>query len=293
MLFITGGTGFVGSRIVAKALEEGRKVRCLVRDPKRAAHLKNLGAELVQGNILKPESLAEAARGVTAAIHLVGIIAERKGETFEDVHYQGTVNVVETLKGVGAGRYLHMSALGVRPGAQSLYHQSKWRAEEYVRESGLRHTIFRPSIIFGERDEFINLLARLIRLAPVVPILGSGRTLLQPIWVDDVAFSFIKALDVEAAVGKTFELVGPDRVSLEDLIDSLLQVLRRTRVKVHIPLGLAELVARAMECLLSRPPINRDQLLMLSEDNVGDGEPMRSTFGLEPRRLSDYLETHL
>ncbi|MFQ6111590.1 MAG: complex I NDUFA9 subunit family protein, partial [Nitrospinota bacterium] len=282
-----------GSRIAAKALEEGRKVRCLVRDLRRGAHLRELGAELVEGDILKPESLAEAVRGATAAIHLVGIISERRGETFDEVHYRGTVNVVEALKGVSVQRYLHMSALGVRPGAQSLYHQSKWRAEEYVRESGLRYTIFRPSIIFGERDEFINLLARLVRLAPVVPILGSGRTLLQPIWVEDVAFCFIKALDVDGAVGKTFELVGPERVSLEDLVDTLLQVLRRSRVKVHIPLGLAELGARAMECLLSRPPLTRDQLLMLSEDNVGEGEPMRATFGLEPRRLEDYLEAHL
>src|SRR3989304_8264423 len=168
MILITGSTGFVGRNIVKKAKEKGLKLKCLVRSPERARSVLGDNIEFAQGDVLNSNSLDKAMEGVEAIIHLVGIIVETKGASFENVHYHGTVNVVEAAKKAGVKRYLHMSALGTRADAESRYHKTKWQAEENVRNSGLDWTIFRPSVIFGSEDEFINMFIRMIKLSPII-----------------------------------------------------------------------------------------------------------------------------
>ncbi len=278
-LFITGGTGFVGRSVVRRALAEGHEVGCLVRNRERSKYLEPQGIQCIEGDILDAGSLIPAMRGCDAVVHLVGIIAEVGKATFEAVHYQGTVNVVKAAQQAGIQRYVHMSALGSRPNAPSCYHQTKWRAEEHVRASGLEYTIFRPSIIFGKDDQFVNMLIRLIRLSPIIPIIGAGTARLQPIWVEDVAACFVQALQNERTAGKVFELGGPEPLTFEGLIDLLIQRMRKSRLKVHIPVFVMEINAVIMKLILPRPPLTRDMLTMLQEDHTCDVTGIEQEFG--------------
>jgi uncharacterized protein YbjT (DUF2867 family) len=167
------------------------------------------------------------------------------------------------------------------------YHRSKWAAEEIVLVSGLDFTIFRPSIIHGPGDGFVNLFARMARFSPVVPVMGSGRNKMQPIPVADVAKCFAGALNEPASVGQTYDLCGREILTFDQILDAILQVTRRSRWKLHVPMRLARLQAACLEILFAKllrrtPPLNRDQLLMLQEDNVGNPAAAIGLFGIQP-----------
>jgi NADH dehydrogenase len=233
-----------------------------------------------------------------AVIHLVGIISEIDRNTFENVHTLGTKNMVAAAQEAGVKRFAQMSALGTRSHAVSRYHQSKWAGEEIVRESGLDWTIFRPSIIYGPKDHFVNLFARLARFSPVLPMIGRGQGKLQPVPVGDVAAAFVKCLTEPRSVGRTFDLCGRDVLTFTEVLDEILTVIGRKRWKAHLPPGLARCQAAVLEFIFPKllgkaPPLNRDQLLMLSEDNVGNPQPANELFGLRPVPFREGIANYL
>ena len=290
MILITGSTGFVGRNIVKRAREKGLKLKCLVRSPERARSVLGDNIEFAQGDVLNSNSLDKAMDSVEAIIHLVGIIVETKGASFENVHYHGTVNVVEAAKKAGVKRYLHMSALGTRADAESRYHKTKWQAEEHVRNSGLDWTIFRPSVIFGPEDEFINMFIRMIKLSPIIPIIGKGKGKIQPVWVMDVAECFLKALEKNDTIKKVFELGGYDKLNVEELMDIILKIKEKIRIKIHLPLPLMKFNAAVIETLFANPPLTSDQLIMLEEENTCDVSIIKNVFEIKPKRVEDYLK---
>jgi uncharacterized protein YbjT (DUF2867 family) len=294
-VFVTGGTGFVGRAVIQALRSDGYVVRCLVRRGSER-DLRGLGAvERVEGDILVRRGLEEGMAGCQALIHLVGIIRERPAvaSTFEMVHTQGTINVIEAAAAAGVRRYLHMSALGSRPGARARYHQTKWAAEEAVRASGLAWTIFRPSIIYGRGDEFVKMLAHMVDRYPIVPVIGSGRQRLQPVPVEQVAEGFARALTLPATEKQVYEVGGPDRVTMVELLDAIGGALGHRRVrKLHVPLGFMRPVTRVLHGLPGFP-VTPDQLRMLEEDNVGDPAPFYSAFKLEPVPLATGLRRML
>jgi len=211
VILVTGGTGFVGPKIVHALRTEGRDVRCLARKPAKAGTLRAWGCEVVQGDVTDPVSLEQAADGCDAVIHLVAIIAGRHSD-FERVMVEGTRNVVAAAKQAGVRRFVLMSALGVEAKTKELvpYYWAKWEMEQAVKSSSLEHVIFRPSFIFGRDGGVLPMFVRQVRWSPVVPVVGSGARRLQPIWVEDVAADFAKAIDLPRAANRTFELGGPD-----------------------------------------------------------------------------------
>lgn len=244
---------------------------------------------------------AQAMRGGDAVIHLVGIISEAGTQTFENVHTRLTEIMVGATKQAGVRRFVHMSALGTRANAVARYHQTKWAAEEIVRASGLDWTLFRPSIIYGPGDGFVNLFARLSRFSPVVPLVGGGRSRFQPVSVENVAHSFVASLTEPESVGKCFDLCGDKILTLHQIVDAVLAATGRRRWKIPLPFAAAEIQAAAAEFLFARlfgkpPPLNRDQLRMLREDNVGDARDANELFGLkhEPfaAGIGHYLNRH-
>ena len=294
-VFVTGGTGFVGRAVIHALRAEGCAVRCLVRRGSER-DLRGLGAiERLEGDVMSRQSLDHAMDGCDAVIHLVGIIREHPaiGVTFERVHTQGTINVLEAAAAVGARRYVHMSALGTRSGARSRYHQTKWAAEEAVRASPVPWTIFRPSIIYGRGDGFVSVLARVLQRLPVVPVIGAGRQRLQPVPVAHVAQGFVRALSIDASVKHTYDVGGPEPVTMVDLIDRVAAAMGRRRpIKAHVPLGLVRTVTRALY-RFSDYPLTPDQLLMLEEENTCEPGPFYETFGLAPVPLDTGLAAML
>jgi len=259
MIVVTGATGFVG-RELTRQLRAGK----------------------IEHRVLPRGGDMEAAlAGAKAVIHLVGIIHERGENTFEHVHVELTRRMVEAAKAAGVRRFLHMSALGTRPGARSRYHQTKWAAEELVRQSGLAWTIFRPSVIYGPGDVSINELAKTMRRLPVMPVLGDGNGKIQPVSVENVARAFVAALKNDATIGKTYDLCGPVAFTWNELYDKLGSLLGLRRPKVHLTLGVAHMIAEVLELCIPQPPFNRDQLLMVQEDNVGDPGPARRDLFIE------------
>jgi len=294
-VFVTGATGFVGRTVIPALRAHGHAVRCLVRRGSEP-DLRGMEAiERVEGDVLSPDTLQRDMEGCDTVVHLVGIIREEPAarSTFERIHTQGTINVLAAAAATGVRRYLHMSALGTRPDARARYHRSKWAAEEAVRASPMAWTIFRPSIIYGPGDQFVNLFAGMIRRLPVVPVIGSGQQRLQPVTVAHVAEGFARAVELSAAIKQTYEVAGPDAVSMVRLLDLIGAALGRTRVrKMHVPIGVVRPATRLLHRLPGFP-LTPDQLLMLEADNVGDPQPFYSTFDLAPVPLATGLRAML
>lgn len=297
MILLTGGTGYVGSRMVEKLRQRGEPLRLLVRDPARAAALAGDHVTLAKGDVTDPATLPAALEGVDTIIHLVAIIRERPGGvTFERFNYQATVNLVDAAKQAGVKRFIHMSALGVRADPALPYMDTKYRAQRYLQDSGLDWTVFQPSVIFGAGDEFINTLADLVRKpllilpAPIIPVVGDGKTKFQPVWRDDVVDAFLKALDDPATIGQVYQLGGPAPITYEQMLDVIMAKLGKKRGKIHIPAALMKPAVAVMDKLLSKPPVTPAQLSMLRLDNSAPQSATASLIGRPPKALADGID---
>jgi NADH dehydrogenase len=245
MILITGGTGFVGQTVVRELLALGYKVRLLVRDPERAARFQgDPRVEVIQGDALRPETLPAAMAGAHGVVHLIGIIAETSRVTFEQAHVEATRNLLAAAKPSGVTRWVQVSAVGTRNEARSRYHKTKWQAEELARQSGLDWTIFRPSLIYGtrEQDRLLRLLRTLLSwpvdllLFKSFPLLNGGRVLIQPVSVNEVAHCVARAMAKEASIGQTYELVGPVAMSWREMILKVAHFLGQKCSYEEIPL---------------------------------------------------------
>ncbi|HKU57353.1 MAG TPA: NAD(P)H-binding protein [Gaiellaceae bacterium] len=289
-VLVTGGTGFVGPHVVHALRAKEIAVRALVRDPARASRLAAWGVELATGDVTDPASLRAACAGVDAVVHLVAIIRGRPVD-FERVIAQGTRNVVAAAQQAGARRFVLASALGLDERSKDAvpYFAAKWEMERALRESGLEHVIFRPSFVFGRDGGVLPTFVRLARYAPVTPIVGPGRQRLQPIWVEDVAEYYARALDEPAAANRIFELGGPEAVSWNEFWERLKRVLGVRRPSLHVPFGAMRLQAALTE-RLPGAPVTRDQLTMLQlGDNVVDDPSAVETFQLPLVPLDEQL----
>lgn len=289
---VTGGTGFVGTVVVAELLRAGHEVRVLSRStPERLPE----GVRHFAGNVVTGDGLDALVEGVDSVIHLVGIIRVAGANTFKAVHHEGTVNTIVAASQAGVRRYLHMSAMGTRKGAASMYHQTKYAGEEAVWASGLDWTIFRPSTIFGPGDSFINMLVGMMRKFPVLPMIGGGKNKMQPVFVKDVAVAFRVALESDVHIGRTYELGGPDILNLMEILVKVGQVIGKKPVFVHAPLPIVAFAVKLAQVLGITMPITSDQLIMLGENNIRTGGDPVEQLGIEwtpfEEGIRGYLKT--
>jgi len=298
-VFLTGATGFVGGHLLECLLRKGHTVTALVRDPgsKSAKALVPSSpgqVKLVQGDVIDGSGLAQGVRGCDSVIHLVGIISEFGGATFEQVHVRGTENVVNAAKQARISRFVQMSAIGARPDGVSRYQSSKYRGEEAVRNSGIPWVVLRPSLIFGPGSAFVNQMVQVMKAAPFVrPVVGSGKFLFRPIYVDDVARCFVDSLTNDTAERRTIHLVGREELTFQELLERIAKCIGIKKRPIHIPVPLMMLAAYGFSFLPVRPPVTRDQLGMLKEGSTADEKEMLQVFKFQPIGFTEGLRLFL
>ncbi len=289
-VLVTGATGFVGRQVVKALSSRGVSVRALAHTLGREQVLHESKVEVSYGNVGDPAALKAALHGVDTVVHLVAVIREKGRATFEEVNRKGSENLVAAAGEAGVKQFVHLSALGAGDNLSYSYLYSKWRAEQYIIESGIPYTIIRPSLMFGPGDEFINTLAGLVRAFPVVPVAGSGRTPYQPLSVDDLARCVANAVGNPDMTGKVIEIGGPDQLSYNQIIDIIGRTFGVRRLKLHVPVIVMGLMVRLMEAVLPRPPATTHQLSMVSLPNIAGLETVQEVFGFSPRPLEGNIE---
>ena len=292
LVTLFGGGGFLGRYVAQELLRAGARVRIAERDPSNALYLKPLGGlgqtQFVPASVTKPASIARALEGADAAVNLVGIL---KGD-FDAIQRRGAANVAEAAKAAGVESLVHVSAIGADPESASAYGRSKGEGEAAVRAAFPRATIVRPSVVFGQEDGFLNRFAAML-VAPVVPVLRGG-VKFQPVWVADVARAIAAAVtDPATHEGKTYELGGPEVVTMAAVNQWLAKATGRAPHFVQIPDALGGIIA-TLAGLLPGAPITRDQWLMLQADNVvSPGAKGFEAFGIAPTPMEAVAPTWL
>ncbi|HEX9132018.1 MAG TPA: NAD(P)H-binding protein [Ktedonobacteraceae bacterium] len=297
MILITGATGYIGHHLVARLVAQGERPRCLVREMNRAKRIFPADkVELVQGVTTSPDSLDAAVQGIDTIVHAAFLTADRKqstGNEYEKTNVQGTANLIKAAKKAGVKRIIEISGLGTRPDKPGSYMQGRYLAEKMLKESGLGWTIIQPSVLFGKNAPFIKGLADLIRTSPVVPLIGGGKIMFQPIYVEDVVTVVIKVLeDPQSTTNKTYTIGGPAYLSFTQIIDALLQAMHKQRVKVPAPTSLVGVGAAVMEAVLPRPPLTKAAMTLFTFDNTTDLHSVERDFGFTPMSFTTYLKEH-
>jgi len=296
---LTGATGFVGRAVLKQLLAQGHHVRALVRDPNRL-ELEHDQLTPVSGNLFEQASLDSLVEGCDAVIHLVGIIEEfpKRGQRFQKVHVQGTEALCQTAQQAGVKRWVQMSATGTRDNAVSTYHQTKWLAEQAIRSSGLDWTILRPSLVHGPRGDFMRMVKGFATqwFPPFMPYFGAGLVgtkgtgTLQPVYVQDVAACFAGALQLPETIGQTYELVGPDQMTMPELYRVLKKHMGIAGGKPIFPVPVW--YARAIAGLPG-VPFNRDMVVMSQELSDWDRAPAERDFGLQFQPFEETLARYI
>ncbi len=298
---VFGASGFLGRHVVQELAREGWRIRAAVRRPNLAHFLRPLGASgqihPIQANVRDEISVRKAIAGSDAVINLVGLLNEKGKQNFTAIHENGAANIAKAAADAGVMRLVHVSALGADEKSSSRYALSKARAESTVRQEFPSAVILRPSVVFGAEDRFFNLFASLARLAPVLPLIGGGKTCLQPVYVGDVAQAVARAVSDAACGAKTYELGGPQVMSLREVWELVLHVTERKRLLVHIPFMVAQIMG-LMLGLLPKPLLTRDQVRLLKADNVVSAQAIAEQrtlegLGINPNAPQAILPTYL
>jgi NADH dehydrogenase len=290
-VLVVGGAGFVGRHVVNRLVAEGYRVLVPTRARDRARHLFLLPTvDVIETDVGDPAVLARLATGAGAVINLAGIISESGTQTFDRVHVDVTREEIAACKAGGVRRLLHMSALNADRNGPSRYLRSKGEAEALVMSSGLDWTIFRPSVIFGREDTFLNLFAKLARVLPVIALAGANARF-QPVYVGDVAQCFLLALQNDSTVGQAYPLCGPKVYTLRELVRYVGDVTGHSRPIVPLSGGLAQMQAATLEHLPGRL-MTRDNLASMQRDSVCDGE-FPAVFGFRPTPLETVAPGYL
>lgn len=281
---VTGASGLVGTHLCRLLVERGLKVRAIVRDAGKAAQrLGHLRLEIVSGDIRDRESMESALNGGGAVVHLAAIAIEKRGESYSDTNSAATRLLLDAAASRGVDRFIYMSQNGADSSSPYPFLRSKGVAADMVTTSTARWTVLRPSVIFGPEDEFVNVLARLVRLTPVIfPLPGGGTARFQPIAVNDVAAAVLRSLENDATIGRAYALGGPSPLTLRQITERILIAMNASRILVGVPVGALRPVVALMQRALPHPPVTTGLLDLLELENVVDPNDLDSNLGITP-----------
>jgi len=294
MILITGAGGFVGQRVARRLLQvPGTQVRAMVRNAAKAPDLQ--GAELIEADLTRPETLGRAVSGADAIIHaaaITGNLKEPYRGAYDRINRVGTENLVAAARSAGVLRLVVMSGLGTAPAPAGSYMATRWGLEEAVRQSGIPFVILQPSVLFGEGAEFVTALSRLARISPVLPLLGGGTIRFQPLWVQDLVTCLVQALQATPLTGRSIPLGGSEYATFKDVFQAICTAMSIRRLLVPLPLPIARLQARVMAAALPHPPLTPAALELFAFDNATELDSVDQSFGFHPRGFREHLRTH-
>ncbi|SHE45462.1 NADH dehydrogenase [Modicisalibacter ilicicola DSM 19980] len=286
---VFGGTGFLGRAIVRRLTSNGLAVRVAARHPDAAGFPETASAiEVMPVDVRDEAQVARALEGVDAAINVVSLYVERRDVSFDTIHVGAAERIARLAAQANVKRLVHVSGIGVSTDSSSSYVRARARGEQAVRRAFPEATILRPSVLFGPRGAFLGSLEAVTRL-PVIPLFGTGKTRLQPVHVEDVAAAVKRALETSSARGRVFELGGAGAYRYRDILRAVLKSNGRHRPLLPVPFAVWKLLAVLLS-LLPNPPLTRDQIILMQEDNVvSDGANTFKDFGIEPCSLATML----
>ena len=294
---VFGGTGFIGAHLVRRLAKHGARIEVVTRQPEHVMPLKPLGDPgqivAVAGDILDPGAVAAAVARSDHVVNLVGILYERGRQSFRAVHVGGARSIAKAAAEAGVRRLVQLSAIGASTRSPAAYGRSKAAGEAAVRKAFPGATVLRPSVVFGPEDQFFNRFAAMAQVSPVLPLIGGGRTRLQPVYVGDVAEAVVRSLERAETAGATFELGGPQVLSLREIMAYVVHITRRRRLLVPVPFWIADLMAAVLEWL-PQPPLTRDQVKMLTRDTVvGRNAKGLADLGITPVAIATVVPDYL
>lgn len=299
---VFGGSGFIGRNVVRELAKRGWRVRVGVRRPHLAQFLRPMGAvgqiQLAQVNVRYRTSIAEALEGADAVVNLVGVLFQAGAQKFDALHADAAGEIAELCRERGIEKAVHLSAIGADSASKSAYARSKGEGEAAMREALPSASILRPSIVFGQEDEFFNRFAAMALYSPALPLIGGGGTKFQPVYVDDVADAVCAALEDADATGRTYELGGPQIYSFRELMELMLQETGRRRVLAPVPFPVASMIGLFGEIAgalpFVAPPLTRDQVTLLKSDNVVSESALDiGALGIEPQSVESILPFYM
>ncbi|MFN3808497.1 complex I NDUFA9 subunit family protein [Asticcacaulis sp.] len=300
LVTVFGGSGFVGKQVVRALAQKGWRVRVAVRKPTYAYDLKPLGnvgqIQIVRCDVRKEAEVKAALTGASAVVNLVGILYQTPGASFDAVHRAASKAIAEGAAKLGIKDFVQMSALGADPKSSSKYASTKGKAEEAVRAAIPSAVIVRPSVIFGPQDGFFTGLAEQIKAFPFMPSIGGGKTKFQPVYVGDVARAIGDTLGNPAFAGKTFEIVGPQTFTFNELVQYVGEEIQSPRALIWMPFAAASLIGVVgdISSLLIKPLLTSDQVLLLQKDNVASGKlPGLRELGILPTAVESVVPSYL
>jgi NADH dehydrogenase len=292
-VLVTGASGYVGRRLVPALVAAGRPVRALVRSADRAVFPASV--ELVRGDVTEPASLPAACEGVATVVNLAAVTADRKAPPggYDAVNAVGAANLVDAAKSAGVERLVHIGGIDTSTGPAGPYLAGRRRGEQAVIDSGIPWAVLQPSIMFGGPDSaFVHAMAGLVRRAPIVPVPGDGRLLLQLVWVEDVARCLLALATDETKLGRRHPVGGPEELTYDEQLDVIGAALGKKHVrKAHIPLALMRVQASLLQ-VIPRPPLTPAALELFGSDNVAGLDSIPSGFGFQPRSFREHLADH-
>ncbi len=302
-VFIAGGTGFVGSAVSKKIKSSGASVALLERNKNKIPHLKEQGYEVFEGTLEDKAAVNGflSANKFDAVINLIGIIRSVPGFSFQKVHVDYVNALLSMTKENGISRFIHMSALGASESSDAEYFSTKYEGESLVKNSGLKWTVFRPSLIFGNNAGFFDDIIDLVKTRTFIPIIGTGETKFAPIDVFSIADAFNNSLYNEKTINEVFRLCGPDIYTFEEIIDLIMQISPPKKLKIHTPSFIAEkslsFIEKLAPSLSKNSPVTSDQIRMLKHDNIceanEESQKNEEILGLKKMHLKDWLASYL